>query len=227
MYLRNMEGAARSADITQTPAGTRGGNTAQSAAPARDASSSTTAPSRGAFFDMMLSVQAPAPAPPAGPAATRSTVQNPTAVPNPTARLLSGDENSTGVRASSRTAPPKVEAVRNSPSTLHTLDTTTPEPTTPAPPPSAPPVPVSDNPVDVINALLTRLGYDATAFNTRVTSSQISYPGASYEYPLLEVTVNGERVGFHLPSAMRDPRITAANISSMLGRPLLNFGVFA
>ena len=233
MNLRNMEGATRSADITRTPAGTRGGNTAQSAAPARDASSSTTPPSRGAFFDMMLSVQAPAPAPPAGPAATRSAVPNPTAgqnspaVQNSTASLLSGDENSTGIRASSRTAPRNVQAVGNSPSTLPTLDTTTPEPTAPAPPSPGPPVPVSDNPVDVINALLTRLGYDASAFHTRVTSSQISYPGASYEYPLLEVTVNGERVGFHLPSAMRDPRITAANISSMLGRPLLNFGVFA
>ncbi len=224
MYLRNIEGAARSADITRITAGsTSGRNTTQSAATSRDAAPSSTAPSsRGAFFDMMLAAQSPAPAQAVAPAANRSVVQN------PTARLLSADENSTGVRGSSRTAPPKVEAVRNSPSSVQPLDTTTtePAPETPAPTP-APTPPVSDNPVDVINALLTRLGYDASAFHTRVTSSQISYPGASYEYPLLEVTVNGERVGFHLPSAMRDPRVTAANISSMLGRPLLNFGVFA
>ena len=219
MYLRNIEGAARSADITRTTARTTSGrNTAQSAATSRDAAPATTTPSsRGAFFDMMLAAQPPMIGPPVT-AASRSAAQN------PTARLLSADENSTGVRGASRTAPPRVEEVRNSPSSIQPLDTTTPEPATPTPASTAP---VSDNPVDVINALLTRLGYDASAFQTRVTSSQISYPGASYEYPLLEVTVNGERVGFHLPSAMRDPRITAANISSMLGRPLLNFGVFA
>ena len=223
MYLRNIEGAARSADITRTTARTTSGrNTAQSAATSRDAAPATapatTAPSsRGAFFDMMLAAQPPTIGPPVT-AANRSAAQN------PTARVLSADENSTGVRGASRTAPPRVEEVRNSPSSIQPLDTTTPEPATPTPASTAP---VSDNPVDVINALLTRLGYDASAFQTRVTSSQISYPGASYEYPLLEVTVNGERVGFHLPSAMRDPRVTAANISSMLGRPLLNFGVFA
>ena len=237
MYLRNIEGAARSADISRTTAAvTSGRNTSQSIAAARDTASTAATPrSRGAFFDMMLAAQSPAPAlPPAPPpAANRSTFQT------ATARPLSADENSTGARGSSQTAPPKVAAVRNSPATATLpLDATpestptgpaptVPTPTGPAPTVPAPAVPVSDNPVDVINALLTKLGYDASTFQTRVTSSQISYPGASYEYPLLEVTVNGERVGFHLPSAMRDPRITAANISSMMGRPLLNFGVFA
>ena len=227
MYLRNIEGAARSADISRTTAAvTSGRNTSQSIAAARDTASTAATPSsRGAFFDMMLAAQSPAPAlPPAPPpAANRSTFQT------ATARPLSADENSTGARGSSQTAPPKVAAVRNSPATATLPLDATPEstPTGPAPTAPAPTVPVSDNPVDVINALLTKLGYDASTFRTRVTSSQISYPGASYEYPLLEVTVNGERVGFHLPSAMRDPRITAANISSMMGRPLLNFGVFA
>ena len=224
MYLRNIDGAARSANITRTtPAVTSGRNTSQTVTAARDMASTTTTPtSRGAFFDMMLAAQpaAPAAAPtPARSTGNRAAFQTATAR-FPTARPLSVDENPTGVRGSSQTAPPKVEEVRKSPGTAALPLDTTPE--------SAPPtVPVSDNPVDVINALLTRLGYDASTFQTRVTSSQISYPGASYEYPLLEVTVNGERVGFHLPSAMRDPRITAANISSMLGRPLLNFGVFA
>ena len=227
MYLRNIEGAARSADISRTTAAvTPGRNTSQSIAAARDTASTAATPSsRGAFFDMMLAVQSPAPAlPPAPPAAAnRSTFQT------ATARPLSADENSTGARGSSQTAPPKVAAVRNSPATATLPLDATPEstPTGPAPTVPTPAVPISDNPVDVINALLTKLGYDASTFRTRVTSSQISYPGASYEYPLLEVTVNGERVGFHLPSAMRDPRITAANISSMMGRPLLNFGVFA
>ena len=227
MYLRNIEGAARSADISRTTAAvTPGRNTSQSIAAARDTASTAATPrSRGAFFDMMLAAQSPAPAlPPAPPpAANRSTFQT------ATARPLSADENSTGARGSSQTAPPKVAAVRNSPATATLPLDATPEstPTGPAPTVPTPAVPVSDNPVDVINALLTKLGYDASTFRTRVTSSQISYPGASYEYPLLEVTVNGERVGFHLPSAMRDPRITAANISSMMGRPLLNFGVFA
>ena len=227
MYLRNIEGAARSADISRTTAAvTPGRNTSQSIAAARDTASTAATPSsRGAFFDMMLAAQSPAPAlPPAPPAAAnRSTFQT------ATARPLSADENSTGARGSSQTAPPKVAAVRNSPATATLPLDATPEstPTGPAPTVPTPAAPVSDNPVDVINALLTKLGYDASTFRTRVTSSQISYPGASYEYPLLEVTVNGERVGFHLPSAMRDPRITAANISSMMGRPLLNFGVFA
>ena len=224
MYLRNIEGAARSADISRTTAAvTPGRNTSQSIAAARDTASTAATPSsRGAFFDMMLAAQSPAPALPAA-AANRSTFQT------ATARPLSADENSTGARGSSQTAPPKVAAVRNSPATATLPLDATPEstPTGPAPTVPTPAVPVSDNPVDVINALLTKLGYDASTFRTRVTSSQISYPGASYEYPLLEVTVNGERVGFHLPSAMRDPRITAANISSMMGRPLLNFGVFA
>lgn len=227
MYLRNIEGAARSADISRTTAAvTPGRNTSQSIAAARDTASTAATPSsRGAFFDMMLAAQSPAPALPSAPpaAANRSTFQT------ATARPLSADENSTGARGSSQTAPPKVAAVRNSPATATLPLDATPEstPTGPAPTVPTPAVPVSDNPVDVINALLTKLGYDASTFRTRVTSSQISYPGASYEYPLLEVTVNGERVGFHLPSAMRDPRITAANISSMMGRPLLNFGVFA
>ena len=229
MYLRNIEGAARSADISRTTAAvTPGRNTSQSIAAARETASTAATPSsRGAFFDMMLAAQSPAPALPAA-AANRSTFQT------ATARPLSADENSTGARGSSQTAPPKVAAVRNSPATATLPLDATPEstptgpaPTGPAQTAPAPTVPVSDNPVDVINALLTKLGYDASTFRTRVTSSQISYPGASYEYPLLEVTVNGERVGFHLPSAMRDPRITAANISSMMGRPLLNFGVFA
>ena len=216
MYLRNMEGAARSADIIRTAAAaTPPRNSPQSVA----ATVSTTPSSRGAFFDMMVATQPPSPTPPAPnhpavPAATGRARPQGGAIP------LSVDEKPTGVRDSSRSGP-KVEEVRNSP-------TPAPAPSTSLDPPdSAPTAPVSDNPVDVINALLTKLGYDASAFQTRVTSAQITYPGASYEYPLLEVNVNGERVGFHLPSAMRDPRITAANISAMLGRPLLNFGVFA
>ena len=223
MYLRNIEGAARRADISRTTAAvTSDRNTSQSIAAAGDtASTGGTTISRGAFFDMMVAAQSPAPSPP-----NRSIPQT------ATARPLSVDQNSTGTRGSSQTAPPRVAAVRNSPATTTLPLDATPEPNptvppAPAPPAPAPTAPVSDNPVDVINALLTRLGYDASTFQTRVTSSQISYPGASYEYPLLEVTVNGERVGFHLPSAMRDPRITAANISSMMGHPLLNFGVFA
>jgi len=81
--------------------------------------------------------------------------------------------------------------------------------------------------VESLNAFLTKLGYDPASFNARVTSANISVPGISYEYPLLEVTVQGERVGFHLPSAARDLRMTAANISSMLGRPVMDLSVFA
>ena len=216
MDVRNMEGAARSADINRTAAAaTSGRNSPQSVA----ATASSTPSSRGAFFDMMVAAQPAAPTPPAPnrPAIPAATAR---ARPQGAAISLSVDEKPTGVRDTSRPGP-KVEEVRNSPAPA-------PAPSSSLDPPdSVPTAPVSDNPVDVINALLTRLGYDASAFQTRVTSSQISYPGASYEYPLLEVNVNGERVGFHLPSAMRDPRITAANISAMLGRPLLNLGVFA
>lgn len=219
MYLRNIEGAARGADTQRMAANaTTAQNTPQSTAARGSTAPAIAAPSsRGAFFDMMLTAQSSlsAPAPAGGPAVRAAT-----------ATPLSVGENSTGVRGSSQAVTPPVTAVRNSPGSASTT-ATQPLDTAPTPESAPPPPPSSDNPVDVINGLLTKLGYDASTFQARVTSSQISYPGMSYAYPLLEVTVNGERVGFHLPSAMRDPRVTAANISSMLGRPLLNFGVFA
>jgi hypothetical protein len=159
----------------------------------------TAAPSRGAFFEMMRSAAEPA-APDAPGVRAGGTVGT-----------SSVDQNLSGVRGGSSGSPAGQTAVRNA----VTSDTT---PT---------PAPVPETPVDIINRLLTKLGYDASSFQARVTSAHINYPGMSYDYPLLEVTVNGERVGFHLSSAMHDPRMTAANISSMMGRPVMNLSVFS
>ena len=128
------------------------------------------------------------------------------------AKPSSADGNSTAVRGGSATSQETPAMVRN---TINTELT---------PPPLPPP---STDPVEVLNGLLSKLGYDPSHFNARVTSANISVPGLSYAYPLLEVTVNGEKVGFHLPSVMHDPRVTAANISSMMGKPVMNFGAFA
>lgn len=210
MYLRNIEGVARTADSIRTNDKPRAANvSARNVTSTGDTVAAAAVPrSRGAFFEMMLTAQSTAPAPSLPQRSTTSA-----------ARPLSSDENSTSVRSSSRTTAPQVAAVRNSPVVTSSLGLNTVSPVETPPP--------SENPVDVINALLTKLGYDASAFQTRVTSAHIAVPGLAYDYPLLEVTVNGERVGFHLPSAMKDPRITAANISTMLGHPVMNFAAFA
>jgi len=205
MHLRNFEGAPR------TPLSSRPGRelTQQSASERQNPlSSASSAPSRGAFFDMMMTA---APAPPAAPAVSAPRASS-------AVRVLSSDENSS-VRGGSHTAPPA--PVRNVPGTGRSIPLEATD-NGQGPPPTPPPTPVES-----LNAFLTKLGYDPASFNARVTSANISVPGISYEYPLLEVTVQGERVGFHLPSAARDLRMTAANISSMLGRPVMDLSVFA
>ncbi len=212
MYLRNVENASayRSAEFrTRNTANT--GDTSAAVAPAAPAT-----PSRGAFFEMMLA------ATPA-PAETVATVRNP-----------STDQVPAAIRGGSQGIAPLNAAVRNMPSSAPTVapastgpsSTTETEPPTggPSGTPGAPPN--SGNPVDDLNDLLRRLGFQPATFNAQVTSTTISVPGLSYEYPLLEVTVNGERIGFHLPAAMNDLRMTATNIASMLGRPVMNFAEF-
>ena len=228
MYLRNIDGAARAANPTRSAAARKSNNTGQ--APAAQASAAPS--SRGAFFDLMVSAQNK-PSEPVrtttgilssvnrtSSASSRSRIGNSSA-----ARLLSADETSTGVRGPSRSVAPPVSNVRNSAaaaatssSRLDASDGTA----GPSDPPQAP-----ANPVDALNGLLRKLGYDPASFNAQVTSAHIAVPGLSYDYPLLQVTVNGENVGFHLPSAMHDLRMTAANISSMMGRPVMAMSDFA
>ena len=221
MNLRNIDGASRDAlsslsnrsfgnRALSTRSGAASGRNTRANAPETGSSQTANVPSRGAFFEMMLSAQ------PSSSAAQKPAIpKHVSAAASPTAaRILSTDENSS-VRGGSL-----VSTIRNAnsdPSTPSFGTSGTPD----APPPPA------QTPVEAINSLLGKLGYDPANFNARVTSATISVPGLSYEYPLLEVTVNGERVGFHLPSAMKDPRITAANISSMLGRPIMDLSVFA
>ena len=221
MYLRNLEGPARTT-ISNRERGTPGRPTAVnrtlSSAQGGEAKPAPALPaSRGAFFDMMVtaqSAQQPASAPPPRISASSAT--------NSTARVLSTDGNS-AVRGALRAVAPQVAAVRNTPTATRStrLDASG-EPAEPNAPENPP-----HTPVDALNSLLSKLGYDPASFEARVTSATISVPGISYEYPLLEVTVNGEKVGFHLPSAMKDPRMTAANISSMMGRPITDLSVFA
>jgi hypothetical protein len=45
-------------------------------------------------------------------------------------------------------------------------------------------------------------------------------------YDLIQVEVKGERVGFHANSVKQDPRLAAANIAAMMGRPVLTFAEF-
>ncbi len=224
MNLRNIDGASRDAlsSLSNRPFGNRSGvasgrNTLDNA-PQTGSNQTPDGPSRGAFFEMMLTAQ------PSAPAAQKPAVPRllSSAGSQSAARLLSADENSS-VRGGSRVTPPLVSPIRNTTSDASSTHTTS---SGTSGPPDAPPPP-AQSPVEAINSLLSKLGYDPASFNARVTSSTISVPGLSYEYPLLEVTVNGERVGFHLPSAMKDPRITAANISSMLGRPIMDLSVFA
>ncbi|MBY0508422.1 MAG: hypothetical protein K2X03_31215 [Bryobacteraceae bacterium] len=161
-------------------------------------------PSRGPFFDMMLA---------ASPATTSAPAASPLArTGNSGAKIRSSDDFSP-LRGGGHPSAGRGGAIQ-----AREADPAPPEPPTPPP---------AQTPVETINALLTKLGFDASKFNARVTSETISVPGMSYQYPLLEVTVNGERVGFHLPSAMKDPRMTAANISSMLGKPVMDLSVFA
>lgn len=159
--------------------------------------------SRGAFFEMMLAADG-------GARKTETSV--------PRASSSSGDEISTAVRGGTQPTAPRATpqaAVRTTAVT---------EENTPAQTPTTFP---AGDPVETLNGLLSKLGYDPAQFGTKVTSTTISYPGLTYEYPLLEVTVNGEKVGFHLQSAANDLRMTAANIASMLGRPVMNFTEFA
>ncbi len=207
MYLRNFEGAPR------TPLSSRPSRevTLQSASARQNPlSSASSAPSRGAFFDMMMTA---APAPPAAPAVSAPRASS-------AVRVLSSDENSS-VRGGSRSATASPGLVRNVPGAGRSVPL---EATDEGqdPPPTPP-----KTPVESLNAFLTKLGYDPASFNARVTTANISVPGLSYEYPLLEVTVQGEKVGFHLPSAARDLRMTAANISSMMGKPVMDLSVFA
>ena len=155
--------------------------------------------SRGAFFEMMLTAQ---------PA-------EPPAVKPPAAKPPSADENSSSTRGA-KAAVPRQTAVQTPAAAASTV-----------PESKDAGAPVPTDPVAVLNSLLGKLGYDPSTFNTRVTSQHIAVPGLAYDYPLLEVTVNGERVGFHLPSAANDLRMTAANISSMMGNPVMSLGVFA
>jgi hypothetical protein len=194
MYLRNLESAysGRSAalrNVAENPAQSAGNKT-----PA--------APSRGAFFDMMVAA-APA-SPPTESRLTSSSGVKP----------LAGDENSTGLRGGN--APATDSRALTAPLTTSTTASTSTTDTI-----------STGNPIEDLNGLLRKLGYEPSSFNARITSAHIAVPGLAYDYPLLEVTVNGERVGFHLPSALKDMRNTAANISSMMGRPVMNFAEFA
>lgn len=235
MYLRNtvrnMEGAGRTANLTRSDAARR--TTANPAVPR----ATTAPPSRGAFFDMLNAQVAPtnpsSSRPVPAPARTRSQP-----IQTSAARPLSTGDNSS-VRGGSRTLPTQGGAVR-SPSVrtrpaeatdpATTPPATTPPATTPpatTPPATTPPVTSVENAVEVLNELLRKLGFEPANFGARITSTRIDVPGILYEYPMLEVTVNGERLGFHLPSVVNDPRMTAANISSMMGKPVMNFAAFA
>lgn len=240
MTLRNLEGVSRTPiSPRNSPLGGRGERNQRPSVASSTGVASSTAPrsavvapgatpdaSRGPFFDMMVAARKPEPAFQSPAMSTPATASR--AVPSNAdrlpkvqisgARILSADE-SAAVRGATRTA----TTVRNASGTPQDAAPTPSETTGQAE--ATPPTP--QTPVEAINNLLTKLGYDPANFNARVTSSTISVPGLSYEYPLLEVTVNGERVGFHLPSAMRDPRMTAANISSMMGRPVMDLAVFA
>lgn len=228
MHLRNFEGGPRaplssrpSRELTQLPGGDR-------QTPSSSAGSAT---SRGAFFDMMVSPpSSPPPSSPARPSPNVAPPAGPTPaappVPRSTgssgARVLSSDENSS-VRGGSRSPAPLPAPVRNDPASGRSNALESTDNGQDPPPPTSPPM----SPVETLNAFLSKLGYDPASFNARVTSANISVPGISYEYPLLEVTVQVEKIGFHLPSAARDLRITAANISSMMGKPVNNLSVFA
>ncbi len=234
MYLRTSErtserasntaGTGRMASVTRSIAARR--TTAEAVAPRV----TTATPSRGAFFDMLKAQVAPPNQPGARPASTIARTRiNP--AQTSAARPLSADDNS-ALRGGSRTTLPPVGAIRNS--RVQTLpaeatDPVTPPPATPPPaiPPTTEPTPSVENAVDILNGLLRKLGFDPANFGARITSTRIEVPGIAYDYPMLEVTVNGERMGFHLPSVVNDPRITAANISSMMGKPVMNFGAFA
>lgn len=209
MHLRNnVEGAGRSVDLTRTASSRR---TANESRPASAQPSTTAVPSsRGPFFDMLTAQTTP----PAAAVVARTHRAQASA-----ARPLSSDDNS-AVRGASRVVPPRATPVRNSAVQTLNGETTAPAPTVPEtpPPPST---------VDILNSLLRKLGFEPANFRARVTSTRIEVPGIAYDYPMLEVTVNGERVGFHLPSVVHDPRITAANISSMMGRPVMSFSEFA
>ncbi len=160
--------------------------------------------SRGAFFEMMLAADG-------GARKTETSV--------PRANSSSSDEISTAVRGGTQPTAPRA----TSQAAVRTTAAVS-EENTPAQTPTTFP---AGDPVETLNGLLSKLGYDPAQFGTKVTSTTISYPGMTYEYPLLEVTVNGEKVGFHLQSAANDLRMTAANIASMLGRPVMNFAEFA
>ena len=78
------------------------------------------------------------------------------------------------------------------------------------------------DPLAAVRAALEQLGLNPQQFNLRIDQNPIRFADRQFDYPLLRADLPNESVGFHLESVIRDPMMTAMNISGMMGRPVMN-----
>lgn len=85
------------------------------------------------------------------------------------------------------------------------------------------PVPPNTELLNQVRSALNSVGLNPDQYNLRVGSLTISYPNIpTYEYPVLFADINGQTAGFYLNGVAQNPGMFAANVSSMLGRPVMH-----